>query len=103
MKIIGKLVLLGIFISVLFLYRNELSGVLASFKPTSKSTIENASSAGKRKHAYDAYELDDTEYAIDLLEEYLTTVNEELSLHQYQSDGLVTTRRDVICELSSYS
>lgn len=101
MKIISRIALLAIFIYIIFLYRNELSGIIGNIgNPTSKSTIENTSWAGMRKQAYEAYEFKDTEVAIDLLEDYLETVQQELQRHDYKDEGMATIRHDVVCELS---
>lgn len=101
MKIISRIVLLGVFIYVLFLYRNELSGIVGSIAISSnKSTIENTSWAGLRKKAYDAYEFKDTQVAITILEEYLATVHQELQKHYSNADELSTSRHDIECELS---
>ena len=101
MKRFGQLIAVGVFLYLLFLYRTELTGYISSVSlQGSRSTIEQASWAGLRTRAHQAYELSDHDTAIALLGDYLQTVTEELRRHDYQQKGMLTTRHDVICELS---
>ncbi|THB78730.1 MAG: hypothetical protein D6B25_03480 [Desulfobulbaceae bacterium] len=101
MKLIGKIVLLLIFVVVLFFYRNELLSVADQFSFRKKSTIEQASWGGLREEAFAAYDRDEPEVAVTTLEQYLVLVEQELRRHDYQSENeLETTRLDVVCELN---